>query len=562
MINKIKEWYAKDTKKFYVYVACIIVGVIALVACSAAIASSISEASKCNHTYTVIKTVDPTCTNSGYVELVCTSCSDVSKTTREALGHSMKEISRVEPTCTNSGYAELVCTVCSSNLKKSLEALGHSMKEISRIEPTEESEGKVEYRCDRCNNETFEVLAQIKKCNLVVHIDFVPNLFFSTYDVNFSLGEVNYGLMEHGEDRDFSFTIVPGEYIITFTNNESSDVKGETSLTIDGDVEVTYKIYCYSDEIDVEIVKLDRLPELKDGEIRVVTSASKYIYKNYTEVEADLRRLGFTNIKYEILYDIIWGWTESGEVDSISIAGNKEFTAGDIFANDSEIVITYHMPQKDDPSYITMSKSSTSYDGMNYLEVQQEFRDLGFTNIKLGEVSTESNLHVDGEVILVEISGWSFDIGEVFRPDDQVYIKYYTVKESEPEASGPLYYSTNDYNTATKGNSGIFSYKSTGGSYTIYWIIDFEDGYVYYFTEGNGNDICDRLRIDSGTLNDKVTITYHDGGVVWSYYLHYKYVGHPETLIMVDQNGFDYKYIPTDLNTALAIRATKTIKDY
>ena len=57
MINKIKEWYAKDTKKFYVYVTCIIVGVIALVACSAAIASSISEASKCNHTYTVIKTV-------------------------------------------------------------------------------------------------------------------------------------------------------------------------------------------------------------------------------------------------------------------------------------------------------------------------------------------------------------------------------------------------------------------------------------------------------------------------------------------------------------------------
>lgn len=85
---------------------------------------------------------------------------------------------------------------------------------------------------------------------------------------------------------------------------------------------------------------------------------------------------------------------------------------------------------------------------------------------------------------------------------------------------------------------------------------------MYYFTDGNGESSCDRLKIDSGTLNDKVTITYHDGGDTWSYKLHFKYVDHPETLIMVDQNGFDWEYSTTDLDDALNLRATKNIKDY
>lgn len=53
-----------------------------------------------------------------------------------------------------------------------------------------------------------------------------------------------------------------------------------------------------------------------------------------------------------------------------------------------------------------------------------------------------------------------------------------------------------------------------------------------------------------------------DGSDAWSYNLHFKYIEHPETLIVVDQNGFDYKYSTTDLDDALSLRAKKTIKDY
>ena len=327
------------------------------------------------------------------------------------------------------------------------------------------------------------------KCNVKIHVDFVPNLIFSKYDVNLLLNGIEEGTLTHGEDQDFEFSIDPGEYTLTFEGAESSSVKGEVTLTVDCDIEASYKIACSSDKVSVETLYVDRLTELADGEVKLDVAASEYKHKNYEDVAAALKMLGFTNIKYEVLYDIVLGWTDDGEVESVSIADKTDFNRGDVFPADAEIVITYHMPEDDDPNKTT-------------------------------------------ETIPAE--------------DD----------------NRPVFYSTNDYETAKQGNSGVFSYKSTGGSYDIYWIIDFDEGYVYWFTDGNGDSTCDRLKIDSGTLNDKVIITYHDGSDEWSYSLHFKYVDHPETLIMVDNDGFDYKYATTDLNNAISIRDTKTINDY
>ena len=327
------------------------------------------------------------------------------------------------------------------------------------------------------------------KCNVKIHVDFVPNLIFSKYDVNLLLNGIEEGTLTHGEDQDFEFSIDPGEYTLAFESDKSSTVKGEVTLTVDCDVEASYKIACSSDKVSVETLYVDRLMELADGEVKLDVAASEYKHKNYEDVAAALKTLGFTNIKYEVLYDIVLGWTDDGEVESVSIADKTDFNRGDVFPADAEIVITYHMPEDDDPNKTT-------------------------------------------ETIPAE--------------DD----------------NSPVFYSTNDYETAKQGNSGVFSYKSTGGSYDIYWIIDFDEGYVYWFTDGNGDSTCDRLKIDSGTLNDKVIITYHDGSDEWSYSLHFKYVDHPETLIMVDNDGFDYKYATTDLNNAISIRDTKTINDY
>ena len=49
------------------------------------------------------------------------------------------------------------------------------------------------------------------KCNVKIHVDFVPNLIFSKYDVNLLLNGIEEGTLTHGEDQDFEFSIDPGE---------------------------------------------------------------------------------------------------------------------------------------------------------------------------------------------------------------------------------------------------------------------------------------------------------------------------------------------------------------
>ena len=123
-------------------------------------------------------------------------------------------------------------------------------------------------------------------------------------------------------------------------------------------------------------------------------------------------------------------------------------------------------------------------------------------------------------------------------------------------------HSSNDSDIAKKGDSGIYAYVSKGRNYDIYYIINFDDGYVYKFLEGDGNDFCDKVKIESGTLNDVVIITYHDDDMEWSYGLHFNWVRQPDHLIVQDNDGFKDDFYTTDLNEALELMENKEIKEY
>ncbi len=123
-------------------------------------------------------------------------------------------------------------------------------------------------------------------------------------------------------------------------------------------------------------------------------------------------------------------------------------------------------------------------------------------------------------------------------------------------------YSSNNKVDAKKGNKGIYAYKSLGKSYDIYYIIDFDEQYVYCFQEGDSNTTCERIKIVSGTLNDYVLITYHDGGDTWDNALHFKWVNQPDILVVEDSDHFEWEYTTTDLSAALQKMSTKNIIDY
>lgn len=271
-----------------------------------------------------------------------------------------------------------------------------------------------------------------EKCKVTIHVDFVQNLLFNTYDVNLLLNGVKKGTLSHGEDKDFELSVDPGEYTLTFESDESSSVEGEASLTIECDTEASYKISGGSEEVSVENLYVDKLKEPAEGEVKLDASASEYQTKDYREAESALKELGFTNVRYNALYDIVFGVTEEGEIESISIGGKTDFRRGDVFASDAEVIISYHMPEEDDPTIVTLPKKASSYIGKDYLEVQQEFKTLGFTNIEMEEVPTRDTSCDEGAVTEVAIDGSSdFEQNDEYKNDKTVHISYYVIAEPE-----------------------------------------------------------------------------------------------------------------------------------
>lgn len=144
---------------------------------------------------------------------------------------------------------------------------------------------------------------------------------------------------------------------------------------------------------------------------------------------------------------------------------------------------------------------------------------------------------------------------DVATPEEEAV----TEKTEEPQT---VYYSSNTEDTVRDGNSGVYAYKNRGESYEKYYIIDFDEGYVYSFIDGDGSEDGDKVKIDSGDLNDVLMVSYDIDGDIAQYGLHFKYKNNPEHLIVQDNDGFESDYSPTDLKGALSIRDSKNIKEY
>lgn len=192
-----------------------------------------------------------------------------------------------------------------------------------------------------------------------VEIECVENLLFSKYDVDVYLDDSWQGTISHGTTETYNLNLTKGGYEIKFVSTEDDEVTGAVSIDIYQDESLKYKISCISSQINVETIQ-GTVSAHGEDEAAMPRSASSYKFENYTDVQTELSEVGFTNISFEILYDIVIGWTEEGEVDSVSVGGNTEFEQGDIFKKDVAIVITYHMPEEDNPNKPAESEEPNS----------------------------------------------------------------------------------------------------------------------------------------------------------------------------------------------------------
>ena len=256
---------------------------------------------------------------------------------------------------------------------------------------------------------------------------------------------------------------------------------------------------------------------------------------------------------------LIGSWKVPCELLEISGAEEK-------IESDTENAATSKTNDKNketEPTEITLTMNEDDFKGIKYKDAEKKFREMGFTKFKYKTVDTENKSSAN-TISYIEITEFFFgdsDFKKGDKFDSDSTVTFYSYKYKEPTKSSSVFYSTKDYETAKKGNAGIFSYKNKSGSYDVYWIIDFDAGYIYYFTDGNGENNCDKIKIVSGDLNEKITIIWNYGGEKATWYLYFKYVESPVTLIVRDHLGFATEFKTTDLEDALNVRKTKTIKE-
>ncbi len=86
-----------------------------------------------------------------------------------------------------------------------------------------------------------------------------------------------------------------------------------------------------------------------DGEAKTPSGSSIQKGRDYQDVYEQFEDKGFTNIRFEVLDDLVTGWLiKDGEVESVSVDGDIDYSADKWYLADVEVIITYHtFPNKE-----------------------------------------------------------------------------------------------------------------------------------------------------------------------------------------------------------------------
>ena len=83
--------------------------------------------------------------------------------------------------------------------------------------------------------------------------------------------------------------------------------------------------------------------DIHENELQVPMSASDCSGEDYQAIISAFQDAGFSNVSTEVLDDLVTGWlTSDGEVEQVSIDGADDFSAGDWYHQEAEVVVTYH----------------------------------------------------------------------------------------------------------------------------------------------------------------------------------------------------------------------------
>ena len=174
---------------------------------------------------------------------------------------------------------------------------------------------------------------------------------------------------------------------------------------------------------------------------------------------------------------------------------------------------------------IKMDKDSSTYIGLVKKEIENEFKNKGFTNIEVKETKTTDSKNKDNSIISITINEKEFKKDDVFNKEDKILITYWKYKKPNSE-----------YELA-------FIRDMT--NYDLFYMFDTDTKKVIYF---GTNDTYVENGTYSGNFDSGVTIKWSHGE--WTE----KFVNkNGSNAMLTDGNGFEWKYEKCDVSKAQKI---------
>ena len=143
------------------------------------------------HNYELIDSLNPVCgLRDGYNKYQCTDCGLIYQETvpYEHNAHSLYYVKTVAPTCTDSGYDVYKCQYCNiTQYTNYISPMNHSYEVTKTTEPTAVSYGIIVYTCSVCGYSYYEYLPILVEWKPIASSDFTKVTQVTT---NESLGEI------------------------------------------------------------------------------------------------------------------------------------------------------------------------------------------------------------------------------------------------------------------------------------------------------------------------------------------------------------------------------------
>lgn len=432
-----------------------------------------------------------------------------------------------------------------------------------------------------------------RECQLYIDVKSEGNLLFSKYDMEFRIDDEEVGIISNGESFTYLTTVLEGTHSVSANKSGDDNIAANKELYVKNDT--TFKSDILHSSSSIEFRNMDILDDVKGASLPVPDVKGLMLSKAFDE----LKGVGFINVREEP-YGDIWNrnnWIVLGQ----NIEPNMEIDKNDQIVLSCKALDDYFNEMFSHKTLVEAQEIAKEqgitlyyYQGGTYTGIGDQIGNVKEEDKELWIVRNSD--HFSGSEMIaclyMDYTGIVTPAPTVVPTDTPkpTAIQTATPKPtntstvtSEPPATpkpttAPTatpkvtptskpnlkhsvdYHSSGDREEAKKGNSGVFAYKKSG-NYDIYLIIDFDSGYVYRFLDGNGDKSCDKVKIDSGTLNDIVIFTYHDGDTSWENGVCFKWVRMPDILLYQDGYG-EYEFLTTDLNTALSIMYGKKMYEY